>query len=212
MATREKRTYYNAPAPLFAQAILDCNENAWFEIACVSIAKLWQQRYNFSQINAILHFMDSDMAAVNRGSRCIKDYKGKPYMSIEANKYWEYRENIGNKQEKQRVLLLAYLAIKSLIGTRDYAKINNNYLLSRMCGYGKPIPPEKYHPIVQKYSSDYHVRKLKELLKKYYQVQTYSHARGFYASLTKHSSYLHAVAIENRTPHNSQSGVPFPFA
>lgn len=62
--------------------------------------------------------------------------------SIPRALYWDYFNNV--KTEKQNLLLLAYLSLKSMSGRRDINISNAANLFNRMAGYaGKPREGEK---------------------------------------------------------------------
>ena len=91
------------------------------------------------------------------------------------------------KTAEERAGLLAYLAIRSIIGKRPFAKTNRFFLTSRMaCNCmnenGDDLPEE-----IRKYRKRYHFDKLLRLLLTAYNVAIYSDKsiRGFYVSLKK---------------------------
>lgn len=218
---RDKTIYYNAPAELYIKALLDSNDDSSFEdILNVTIAKRSQEGMKWDDIQKELHFNGgNEQESIRKGNRLITEYRGSSYFGCESDTYWDYRKN--EKNEEQRVLLIAYLAMKSIIGKdRAYCHMTNDYWLSRMSGYAglapeKEVPDKtiqairvvtrkvdgkrkkvdepytrtltmkkvkKYHPVIQKYSSHYHLQKIKALLYEYYHIATYSNTRGFYAS------------------------------
>lgn len=183
------KIYYNAPAPLFAKFLLEGDINMWYNVLHVACYHAYQKYKDDDELDdeEKLKKVADDLCIniatksnIEAGKKICENYKCTAYMGIEHYTYWDYRDY--NHMEEPRVLLLAYLATKSLIGTREYAKITNDYLLARMNGWNTIIPRKKLHPILRKYSSHYKIRHLKELLYTHYHVATYSQTRGFYVS------------------------------
>jgi hypothetical protein len=90
------------------------------------------------------------------------------------------------KDEFERACLLAFLALKSIVGNKAYIKLDNLYLLSRMDG--KPRATSSIAELsneVSKYANDYQMRKIKFELSQSWGLTTYSrYTRGFYVSFT----------------------------
>ena len=105
------------------------------------------------------------------------------FFSISRTMYFDFYEMETTIEE--RTGLLAYLAVKSILGTRGFAKTNRFFLTSRMdCNLKceNTLPDE-----ILKYRKRYHFDKLKSLLYSRYNVGIYSEKtiRGFYVSLQK---------------------------
>ena len=58
--------------------------------------------------------------------------------SIRCDQYWQWRNNVENESEYSKLLLLAFLAVKSIIGQKNYAITNYDFLLARMAGDSAP--------------------------------------------------------------------------
>lgn len=91
------------------------------------------------------------------------------------------------KTSDEIAVLLAFLAIKSIIGMKPYCKTTNAYLLARMGGYASridvvnPLPD----PLV-KYTTRRKLDKIKMELQLNWNVNIYSrHVRGFYVSIDR---------------------------
>ncbi len=105
------------------------------------------------------------------------------FFSISSTMYFDFYKK--EKTIEERTGLLAYLAVKSILGTRGFAKTNRFFLTSRMdCNLKceNSLPDE-----ILKYRKRYHFDKLKSLLYSRYNVGIYSDraTRGFYVSLQK---------------------------
>ena len=93
------------------------------------------------------------------------------------------------KDEYDKIQLVAYLAIRSILGEKEYVITNKSHILSRMMGYGskKMIPSELSDEVFQlfdKYTIRYHIDKLIVELQLNWNLLTYSnHNRGIYIAL-----------------------------
>lgn len=63
--------------------------------------------------------------------------------SISRDQYWQWRNNVENESENSKLLLLAHLAVKSIVGPKKYAITNYDFLLARMAG--DSVPRYKTH-------------------------------------------------------------------
>ena len=105
------------------------------------------------------------------------------YWCISNTMFFDFYKN--EKTAEERAGLLAYLAVRSIIGKRAYAKTNKFFLTSRMACNLKNVSelPEE----ISKYRIRYHFDKLKSMLYVAYNVAIYSDRtmRGIYVSLKK---------------------------
>lgn len=105
------------------------------------------------------------------------------FWCISNSMFFDFYNNA--KTAEERAGLLAYLATRSIIGQRGFAKTNKYFLTSRMACNSKTqneLPDE-----IEKYRLRYHFDKLKSALYVVYKVAIYSDKtmRGFYVSLKK---------------------------
>ena len=105
------------------------------------------------------------------------------FWCISNSMFFDFYNNA--KTAEERAGLLAYLATRSIIGQRGFAKTNKYFLTSRMACNLKnqnELPEE-----IEKYRIRYHFDKLKTMLFAAYKVAIYSDRtmRGFYVSLKK---------------------------
>lgn len=88
------------------------------------------------------------------------------------------------KSEFEKLSLLAFLSIKSILGDKAYCKMVNLFWFSRMDGKIKSV--QGYHELsseLQKYGKEYWTRKIKIHLTTYWGLKTYAlHTRGFYVT------------------------------
>jgi hypothetical protein len=103
-------------------------------------------------------------------------------VSIKRDLLFEYFKN--DKSEFEIAVFLGYVALKSIIGKKPYIKITNDYLLARMCGYSSIVELEKdYSPERCKYSTRYHLDKVKTKLESDFGLKLYGQkTRGFYVT------------------------------
>ena len=115
---------------------------------------------------------------------------------IETTIFWDYYKN--EKTEYQKAVLLAFLAIKSLLHGKSCIKTYNLTLWSRMDGKVKSIKKDELHtlsPAILKYCTEYQTaKKIKPELQHYWNLKHYGIAKGFYVSfsMTKEQLTKHA--------------------
>jgi hypothetical protein len=122
------------------------------------------------------------------GSKVSSEIKPQePMVSCKLNHLENFYKE--EKDEYDKIQLVAYLAIRSILGGKEYVKTNKSHILSRMMGYGssKLIPSELSDEVEQlfnKYTIRYHIDKLIVELQLNWNLLTYSnHNRGIYIAL-----------------------------
>jgi hypothetical protein len=111
-----------------------------------------------------------------------------PMAGINKDVCFDFYKN--HKTPDEIAVLLAFLAIKSIIGTKPYCRITNAYLIARMAGYAKieDMPHPLPEPLAQ-YHHNKHRRKLDKIKKELqlnWNVNIYgTHTRGYYVSIDK---------------------------
>ena len=91
--------------------------------------------------------------------------KGNPMVGINKDTWWQFKED--RKTDFEKVTLLAYLGIKSILQDKAYCKISNNFWLSRMFGSAKVLPDYLLKlGELGKYNNHYQFRKLKSELER----------------------------------------------
>lgn len=110
-----------------------------------------------------------------------------PFVSVKIDLLFSFFSK--DKEDYEKIQLVAYLAIRSIIGKKEYVKTNMPYILCRMNGFStkKEIPEDlKNHQkeLFEKYSIRYHREKLITDLQLNWNIITYSnHTRGMYVSI-----------------------------
>ena len=106
-----------------------------------------------------------------------------PMTGIKISILLDFYKN--EKTDFQKVCLLGFLAIKSILQRKAYCKIDNKFWLSRMDGNSKSEDICYLSPELAKFSSHYQTRKIKDELIFAWNLITYSHhTRGFYVSFS----------------------------
>lgn len=104
-----------------------------------------------------------------------------PKVGLSLSLFWEYYKN--EKSEFDKVCLLAFLALRSIIQNKAYTKVDNKYLLSRMDGKARSCELSELSDPLLKYSSRRLLEKVKrELQFNWYLIYYSRYTRGFYIS------------------------------
>jgi len=104
-----------------------------------------------------------------------------PKVGINKDICFDFYEN--HKTEFEKVCLLAFLAIKSVLGDKAYIKLTNRFWLSRMAGNAKTCGSDELPKWLKKYDNEYQTKKIKIELRNNWGLKTYSrYTRGFYVS------------------------------
>lgn len=106
-----------------------------------------------------------------------------PRAGIKLSIWWDFYKN--DKTEFDKICLLCFLAIKSILGRqKSYCKTTNLYLWSRMDGKVKAVNEIwELSDEVKKYANEYQTKKIKASLRNNWGLVTYSrYCRGFYVS------------------------------
>lgn len=110
-----------------------------------------------------------------------------PQPSINTSLLFDFRDK--DKTEFEIAQLLAYIAIRSILGKRQYVKTNKAHIVSRMFGYASVNHlPVNFHGAIEalfkKYSNRYHIDKVLQALELNWYVLTYSrNLRGLYVAM-----------------------------
>ena len=88
-----------------------------------------------------------------------------------------------NKSDFEKICLLGFLAIKSIVQQKAYCKVTMKFMLARMNGKARTAEFNELPESLKKYSQRYHYTKLKLELQNNWNLVEYSyHTRGFYVS------------------------------
>lgn len=105
-----------------------------------------------------------------------------PKAGISMGMFWDFLLN--EKSEFEKVCLLGFLGIKSILLNKPYCKMTNNFWFARMDGKAKAINDySELSPEIRKYANEYQTRKIKnELIDNWGLVHYSRYTRGFYVS------------------------------
>lgn len=105
-----------------------------------------------------------------------------PKVGLSTLMFFDFYKN--DKSEFDKICLLGFLAIKSILGAKVYTKLDNKFWLSRMDGNPKSV--NDYSDLskeVRVFANEYQTRKIKTALRDNWGLVTYSrYTRGFYVS------------------------------
>ncbi len=132
-----------------------------------------------SYFKVVLNNKDTELENGKYWMRIIPS--NSPMVGMKLDIYWDYYKN--DKTDFEKVCLLGFLAIKSILQKKPYCKITNKYWLSRMDGNPKQCKIEELSEPIQKYANEYQTKKIKTELRDNWKLRTYSrYTRGFYIS------------------------------
>ena len=106
-----------------------------------------------------------------------------PKVGLSISMFWDFYQN--EKTEFEKVCLLGFLAIKSILGTKPYCKVTNSYLWARMDGKTNTIVEvSELSNELRKYANRYQTENIKnELILNWHLIYYSRYTRGFYVSL-----------------------------
>ncbi|MBC7748655.1 MAG: hypothetical protein H7Z76_08810 [Methylotenera sp.] len=105
-----------------------------------------------------------------------------PKVGLSKLMFFDFYKN--DKSEFDKICLLGFLAIKSILGAKVYTKLDNKFWLSRMDGNPKSVKDySELSKEVRVFANEYQTRKIKTALRDNWGLVTYSrYTRGFYVS------------------------------
>ena len=186
--------YFNFPIQIL-NGIFEDKEKVLTDILyCALYAhslKLKEETYNNSEYNKFcaawkwFNVSGVDKQKFKRGKELYNSIPAKyPKVGLNISIFWDYFKN--DKSDFDVACLVAFLAIKSILGTKPYCKTNNAFLWARMSGNSKAmIEYSELSGRVRHYANEYQTVKIKKALRESWGLVTYSHyTRGFFVSFT----------------------------
>lgn len=126
--------FYHFPVAILAKGITEESLIKILRFAIGSYLEEYQATINEARDD--LGFSGGDEESCRA---VFKHYKNCRVMtSISRETYWEWRKNIECESDNAKLLLLAHLAVKSIVGLKNYAITNYDFLLARMAGDSAP--------------------------------------------------------------------------
>ena len=199
-----KKDYFNFPIVLLKEFLIDDREclNNIFDFAIYSYLNK-EYESDFSQIKEAESFF-----GVNIGNKRRSFDNGKtlfesipenlPFIGIRKSIWFDYYTN--QKTEYQKVVLLAFIAIKSIVGKKTHCKTNNLLWYSRMEGNSHTVKNvNELSPELSEYFNEYQSKKIKNELILNWNLKHYAYyTRGFYVSFKMTLEDLIFMAEKNR--------------
>lgn len=195
---KDKPEYFNFPVTLlnglFEDKIKVLNDILYFALYAHSLKMDAEELYNNSELSkfkSAAKYYDVNLSG-NEQAIKSKFKQGKqlfdsiptysPKVGLRIEIFWDFYKN--DKSDFDIACLSAFLAIKSILGSKPYCKTDNSYLWARMCGNAKAIKDvSELSEGVKKYANDYQTVKIKTALRDSWGLVTYSrYTRGFYVS------------------------------
>jgi len=125
--------------------------------------------------------------AFDNGKELYEEYsEDSPMVGITLSMYWDFNKD--NKSEVQKLHLLGFLALKSILGNKTFCKTDNRMLFSRMDGQVKKLEfwqlsEEMYKYCSTKHKANYWAPKIRAEVYRW-EMKSYSvRTHGFYISL-----------------------------
>ena len=143
-----------------------------------------------------ISFVDEDIA-YKRGEMLYESMPlNSPMVGLNLSIFWDFIKN--EKTEFEKITLLGFLAIKSILQKKSYCKITNKFWLSRMDGKAKAVSDtSNLSDSILKYAVHYQLRKIKAELERSWNLKTVS-GRGFNVSFTMSFDALFYEVLKGR--------------
>lgn len=181
--------YINFPIQLLNDFIVDDNKclNNIMDYGCYQHSLKLEHGTPIEAFKSASHYFGISIGNLNKSFKNghqLHDSipENSPKVGISLTILWDYYKN--HKTEFEKLCLLGFLAIKSIIQNKAYCKITNDYWISRMDG--KCTVFNGFFGLSEqllKYKKEYWFRKIKTELILNWGLKHYSrHTRGFYVS------------------------------
>ncbi len=164
------------------------------------IWKRYEKNEDIDEVKKYFHVtIGNESKTLKNGKELSNKYgnNGCPWTGIGGDLFWTYYKN--DRSDFDKATLLAFLAIKSLIGQKPYYKVTNqSVIFKRMAGYKESekfnIPKE-----IKKFTTRSRFDRIKLELKEKWNVVIYAnHVRGMYISTTLSLEELAMQAEKNK--------------
>jgi len=196
--------YFNVPIRLY-QDFLEDSASVLSDVLVFALyehsEKKLEKGSEIVRFKAACDYYDVDdkNATINlHKAKQIVYYPNDPRVGISLTMFWDFYSN--QKSEFEKVSLLAYLAIRSILQNKSYFKLTNNYWLARMDGKSNSVKSfNELSSGVKKYSTEYQLTKIKKELRDSWGLVYYGkNVRGFYVSNTMTVEDLVFEVFKNR--------------
>jgi hypothetical protein len=189
-----KEQYFNFPIQLLGGFMKNDNQTTLKNILDYVIYEDSLKLYEGSKLEKIITCateynitLGNNENSLTNGKKLYELYNifdtNSPRAGIKLSIWWDFYKN--DKTEFDKICLLSFLAIKSILGRqKSYCKTTNLYLWARMDGKVKAVNDVfDLSQEVRKYANEYQTKKIKQSLINNWGLVTYSrYCRGFYVS------------------------------
>ncbi len=183
MEDDNKKKYFNFPIVLLEGFLIDHKKclNNIFDYAMYAYC----EKYDTDDIKRAARFfgvtLGNGFKTYRNGNELFDSIpEGLPKVGISTDIFFDYYKN--EKSEFQKLTLLGFLAIKSILQDKSYCRVTNNYLFARMDGKSHSIKDvSELSPELAKYKNEYQAVKIKNELILGWGLKHYG-TRGFYVS------------------------------
>lgn len=185
MEDDSKKKYFNFPIVLLKGFLIDHNKclNNILDYAMYDYCV----KYDTDDVKRAARFfgvsLGNEFRTYRNGNELFDSVpEGLPKVGISKEIFFDYYKN--EKSEFQKVTLLAFLAIKSVLQNKSYCKLDNNYLFARMDGKSHSIKNDsELSKELLKFKNEYQSVKIKNEIKLNWGLVHYAYyTRGFYVS------------------------------
>lgn len=187
MKSKKRERYFNFPVQLLEEFLID-HKKVLDDISDYAIYTHYlnlEYGDDGDRIKESASFFNVSLGnsknTLERGELLVNSIpSNSPMVGINLSIFWDYFKC--EKSEFDKVTLLGFLAIKSILQNKSYCKITNNFWLSRMDGRVKSINEiSELTNSIKKYAVNYQLRKIKAELERNWNLKTVS-GRGFSVS------------------------------
>lgn len=184
----EKEKYLNFPIALMKGFLVNGCENKCLNSIVTYCLKTYMKKYSVSKKKAEDYFNITNSLSEGQLNgnyqEIIDKFSAKEQgvmVGLSCFTFFDYLNK--PKSDFEKASLLAFLALKSILGNKAYCKVDNNFFFSRMAASPVSIDRESLPEKIKMYANEYQARKLKQELCLNWGLKTYSrYTRGFYIS------------------------------
>lgn len=187
--SKNDERYFNFPIQLLGgfmidsvKSLGDINRFAIYE-NCLKLEHGTEEEKMISSASFYNMALNNPAVSLREGIRLYRSIPSNvPRAGLNLSIFWDFYQN--EKSDFDKICLLGFLAIKSILQKNTYCKIDNKYWLSRMDGKSKSV--SDYGELsneIRIYANEYQTKKIKMALRDNWGLVTYSrYTRGFYIS------------------------------
>lgn len=203
MATNDIK-YFNFPVQLLTDFMINSNKalNDICDYAIYAHSLKLSEGSQIDRIKSSAKYFNVSLGNhkhTNENGRLLHNSlpDNSPMVGLNLNVFWDYYKS--EKTEFEKICLLGFLALKSIVQKKPFCKVTNSYFLSRIAGTAKAVEVIALPESIRKYAIDYQIRKIKTELRNNWGLVTYArYTRGFYVSFSMNLETLVFQAEKKR--------------